>query len=214
MQTLLGPALKYFALFILLYGVLTGISLVPQVGKVCNQLYRSPTEAILGKMLSKAYIQIKAEGSSYETLRVEFASKALVKQQMAEAEKTGQKMANIAGQTNMVNYHNLFLSFFLFYFVLVFLSPITWKEKLFSMAVGTLLYYAYTVFKLYLILLIFFNQPDTLIYQTGDFALRLVKGIRFCMTLGANVLVVLLIWAVLVLRKGNWRAALGRGANV
>lgn len=207
MKTLIGPTIKYFALFILLYGALTGISLIPQVGDWCNGLYRKPTEPILRWMLPKAYLQIKADGAYKETLRIEFASKAAVAAQTANAKKG--VMATIAGTSNDVNFHNLFLSFFLFYVALVLLSPISWKEKIISTVTGTVLYYLYTVFKLYLVQLMVFNQPDIAIYQTGPTALNLVKGIRFCMTLGTNVLVVLLIWAVLVLKKSNWRGLLG-----
>lgn len=207
MKTVIGPAIKYFALFLLLYGALTGISLIPQVGDLCNRLYRTPTEPILGWMLPKAYLQIKADGVYKETLRIEFASKAAVAAQTANAKKGA--MATITGMSNNVNFHNLFLSFFLFYVALVLLSPISWKDKIISMVAGTVLYYLYTVFKLYLIQLMFFNQPDIAIYQTGPTALNLVKGIRFCMTLGTNVLVVLLIWAALVLKKDNWRGLLG-----
>ena len=161
----------------------------------------------MGWMQPTDYLQIKADGVYKETLRIEFASKEAVAAQTANAKKGA--MATITGMSNNVNFHNLFLSFFLFYVALVLLSPISWKDKIISMVAGTVLYYLYTVFKLYLIQLMFFNQPDIAIYQTGPTALNLVKGIRFCMTLGTNVLVVLLIWAALVLKKDNWRGLLG-----
>ena len=204
MKTLVGPALKYLVLFIVLYSVLTAISMVPKVGGFCNRMYRNPTQPILQAMLPKAYLQIKAEGEMNETLRIEFASKSLVEQQLATAKRTGQPMASITGLNNQVNFQNLFLSFFLFYLVLVMLSPISWGKKCWSLVLGTLLYYFYTVFKLYLVELIFFNEPTIAIYQTGETALKLAKGARFFMNLGSNVLVVLVIWAALVLKKGNW----------
>jgi hypothetical protein len=209
MKTLIPAALKYFTLFIVLYGLLTAVSLVPKVGETCNRIYRQPTTTILSKMLPKAYIQMKGEGDYFETLRIEFASKAVVQQQMAIAKKTGQPMANITGTNNLVNFQNLFLSYFLFYAVLVLLSPINWKQKTVSLLVGTVLFYIYTVFKLYLILLIFFNQPDIAIEQTDATTLQIYKNIRFCMTMGTNGLLVLLLWALLVLKKNNWMGLLG-----
>ena len=209
MKTLLPAALKYFTLFIVLYGLLTAISLIPKVGETCNRIYRQPTATILSKMLPKAYIQMKGEGDYFETLRIEFASKAVVKEQMAIAKKTGQPMANITGTNNLVNFQNLFLSYLLFYVVLVLLSPINWIQKIVSLLVGTALFYIYTVFKLYLILLIFFNQPDIAIEQTDATTLQIYKNIRFCMTMGTNGLLVLVLWAVLVLKKNNWMSLLG-----
>ncbi len=209
MKTLIRSALKYFALFVVLYGILTAIVLIPKVGQVCNQWYRSPTQPVLSWMLPKAYLQIKPEGDNFETLNIQFASREQVDRQMTEAKKTGQPMANIVGANNLVNFHNLFLSFLLFYVVLVLLSPISWKSKLIDLVAGSLLFYAYTVIKLYLILLIFFNEGDNPIYQTGATALQIAKNVRFCMTLGTSVLMALLIWAVLVLKRNNWMGLLG-----
>lgn len=210
MKALIGPALKYFVLFVLLYGILTGISMVPAVGEFCNRIYRKPTESILSAMLPAAYLQIKAEGDFYETLRIEFASKAKVQEQMETAKRTGQAMTNVTGIHNQVNFQNLFTSFFLFLVVLVLLSPVSWSQKAKGIIIGTLLYYLHTVFKLYLVELIFFNEPQVAIYQTNSTVLSIAKGIRYCMTLSTNVLVVLVIWAVLVLKKDNWQALLGR----
>ena len=214
MKVLIRPALRYFALFLLLYGVLTGISMVPAVGEFFNRAYRKPTEPILAAMLGKAYLQIKADGDYYETLRIEFASKAQVQEQMAIAKKTGNAMATINGMHNEVNFQNLFTSFFLFLVALVLLSPVSWRQKALGIVMGAVLYYLFTVFKLYLVELIFFNDPKIAIYQTDPTWLSIAKGIRYCLTLSVNVLVVLVIWAGLVLKKDNWSALLGRSGNV
>ena len=211
MKALISPALKYFALFLLTYGILTGISTIPAVGEFFNRIYRKPTEPILAAMLRKAYIQIKAEGDYHETLRIEFASKAQVQEQLAIAQKTGHAMTTVNGMNNQVNLPNLFTSFFLFLVALVLLSPVSWKQKAKGIVLGTILYYSFTVFKLYLVELLFFNEPSIAIYQTDPTLLAIARGIRYCLTLSVNVLVVLLIWAALVLKKDNWKAILERG---
>ncbi len=213
MKAHIGPALKYFALFLLLYGLLTGISMVPAVGEFCNRMYRKPTEPILAALLPKAYLKIKAEGDFYEILRFEFASKAKVQEQMAQAKSSGQAMTTIAGLHNEVNFQNLFTIFFLFLVALVLLSPVGWKQKVKGIVLGTLLYYLFTVFKLYLVELIFFNEPEVAIYHTHPTLLSLATGIRYCLTMSINVLVVLVIWAVLVLKRDNWRGLLGGVEN-
>ncbi len=204
MKDLTGPALRFLGKFLLLFGLLTALTYAPSVGGFLNLAYRKTAEPLLKSALPKAYLQMKAEGPVSETLRIEFASKEKVAQQLAEAKRAGRAAADIKGDNNLVNFHNLFLSFFLFYVSLVTLSPIGWRAKLGATLLGGLLYWGYSVLKLYLVELIFFNEPHIGIYQTGAFALNLAKGLRYCMTLGANVLVVLLLWAGLVLRKGNW----------
>ncbi len=209
MKALLRPALKYFALFIVLYGILTAISMTPAVGEFCNRVYRKPTEPILAALLPKAYLQIKAEGALYDTLRIEFASKAQVSEQIAIAKRTGQAMTRIDGMNNLVNFQNLFTSFFVFLVVLVLLSPASWQQKVKGIVIGTFIYYLYTVFKLYLVELIYFNEPNIAIYQTHPTVLSIAQGIRYWMTVSTNALVVLVIWAVLILKKDNWQALLG-----
>lgn len=213
MKALLRPALRYFALFIVLYGILTAISMTPAVGEFCNRVYRKPTEPILTALLSKAYLQIKAEGALYDTLRIEFASKAQVMEQLAIAKRTGQAMTRIDGMNNLVNFPNLFTSFFVFLVVLVLLSPVSWQQKVTGIVIGTFLYYLYTVFKLYLVELIYFNEPSIAIYQTHPNLLNIAKGIRYWMTVSTNALVVLVIWGLLILKKDNWQALLGNSGK-
>lgn len=213
MKALLGPAIKYFTLFVLIYGTLTAISMAPAVGEWINRMYRKSTEPMLAAMLPQAYLQLKAEGDYSETLRIEFASKAKVREQMAQAGKAGQAMTTITGMHNEVNLQNLFTIFFLLLIVLVLLSPVDWKQKVTGMAIGTVLYYLFTVFKLYLVELIFFNEPAIAINQTHPTLLSIAKGIRYCLTVSVNVLVVLVLWAALVLKKDNWQALLRRGGQ-
>jgi hypothetical protein len=211
MQPLFRAALKYFGLFLLLYGAMTALSLVPSVGATFNAAYRQPTEPILKSLLSKAYLQLKTEDGKPDVLRVEYASKAQVQQQMAEAKQSGQASARIVGRDNLISFYNLFLSFWLFLLALILLSPISWKEKALGMVVGSLQFYLYTVLKVYLAMLVIFNQPDIAIYQTGEFWLKTGQSILYFMTLGTNVLVVLLIWALVAFRRGNWREVLKVG---
>ncbi|MCB0517511.1 MAG: hypothetical protein H6577_02195 [Lewinellaceae bacterium] len=208
MQPILRSALKYFGLFILLYGAMTAISLIPAVGAAFNAAYRQPTEPILKSLFSKAYLQLKTEQGKPDVIRVEYASKLQVQQQMEEAKLTGKAAASITGRDNLISFYNLFLSFWLFLAALVLLSPISWKEKGIGLLAGTVLFYLYTVLKVYLAQLSLFNQPDIAIYQTGEFWLNTSRSILYFMTLGTNVLVVLLIWALVAFRKGNWRELL------
>ena len=60
MRSILTAGLKYFLWFLLLYGALTAVSLIPQVGAACNAIYRQPTEWLLKGLFPKAYLHLKA----------------------------------------------------------------------------------------------------------------------------------------------------------
>lgn len=208
MQSIIRSAIKYFSFFLLLYGAMILLSLIPSVGSFCNQVYRQPTESILKTLLPKAYLQLKQVEGNPQMIKVEFASKAVIQQQQREAKGSGKLKIDIKGFDYKIDFYNLFLSFFLFLTALILLSPISLKEKGWSLLMGTVLFYLYTVFKIYLASLSEFNQPATAIYQTGDGLLSVVRSVLFFMTLGTNVLVVLILWIVLVFRKNNWKELL------
>ncbi len=209
MQDIVKNALKYFGFFILLYGALTLISLIPVVGSFFNNIYRQSTQPILQTTLPKAYIQLKSEKNNPDLIRVEFASKEKVRQQIEAARKAGRASAPIQGNTFEFGFYNLFLIFFLFLFSLILLSPLNLKEKIIGILIGSILFYLYSVFKMHLALLSHFNEPEIAVYNTGDTALNITQSILYFMSLGMNVLVVLVIWAVLVFRKNNWKELLG-----
>jgi hypothetical protein len=54
----------------------------------------------------------------------------------------------------------------------------------------------------------FFNNPAADIYHASEFWVSVIKGINEFLTLGINMLVVILLWAGLVFRKNNWRRLL------
>jgi hypothetical protein len=214
MQQIIKNALKYFGIFILIYGTLTAISLLPAVGSAFNYIYRQPSQFILQTALPKAYLQLKSEKNTPDLIRAEFASKEKVQQQIEEAKKTGQAKTPVQGNSFEFGFYNLFLSFILFLFVLILLSPLNKKEKIISILIGTLIFYFYSVFKMYLALLSHFNEPEIAIYHTGESTLKFAQSILYYMSLGTNMLVVLIIWAVFVFRKNNWNALFGAPSSI
>lgn len=206
MKSILRPAIKFFLAFLLLYSVLIGLSLLPQVTGFMNKMYQKPTEPILKSLLSKAYLQLRSDAASPEVIWVEYASRQQVESQMQQASAEGQKAMSVQGNNTKVEFYNLFLTFFLFFVALMVLSPLDLKSKLWKMLAGAFLYYLYTVFKMWLALLNTFNQPEVGIYHLGAFSSKIIQSVLSFMTLGINLLVVLLLWIVLVFDKSNWEA--------
>lgn len=207
MRSILTAGLKYFLWFLLLYGALTAVSLIPQVGAACNAIYRQPTEWLLKGLFPKAYLHLKARPGDADAIVVEYASKEKIAQAQMEARTSGGQV-QIPGKITDMKFYNMFLSFHLFFVALMLLSPITWKEKLTGIVIGSVLFYLFTVFRISLSLIVLFNQPDVAIYQTGAFWLNTSKSILYFLTLGVKVLVVLLLWVLLAFRKQNWKELL------
>jgi hypothetical protein len=205
MKSILRPALKFFLTFLLLYAVVIGISLVPQVSAFFNKIYRQPTQPILQTTLPKAHLQLRTDEADPGIFWVDYASKQQVEEQMKQASASGQKVMDVQGNNAKIEFYYLFLSFYLFFLVLMVLSPIDIKSKLIRILIGTFVFYFYTVFKTWLALLDTFNQPEIGIYHLGDFTAKIVHASIAGMTLGVNLLVVLLLWVVLVFNKNNWQ---------
>ena len=214
MKISLHPALRYFLAFFLLYSALVGISLIPRVGFFCNALYQGPTEPILQSLFSKAYLQLKTDEVNPDILRIEFASKAQVEAQMAQAREGSQRSFMVKGLNTEVQFYNLFLTFYLFFVVLLVLSPLGIWGKIGRLLVGTVIYYFYTVFKIWLQLMSTFNEPEIAIYNTGELSLRIIRSTLSGMTLGINILFVLVLWILLVFNKDNWSAFMQKVAKI
>jgi hypothetical protein len=206
MKPLITAGLKYFLYFCLLYGVLTAISLIPSIGHVCNKLYQKPTAFILKSVFSKAYLQLSGEKDNADVIKVEYASKEKVQAQWRSTRQgINSKPVEVTGKLYEFRFYNTFLSFYLFFVALMLLSPLPPKEMLIGIIIGSVLYYLFSVFRVGMALLFFFNEPAVDIYHCSDFWVGVLKSINNGLTLGINVLVVIVLWAGLAFRKGNWR---------
>lgn len=208
MRPVLRAALRYFLTFFLLYSILIGISLIPRVGFMLNNLYQGPTEPILKGLFSRAYLQLRADEADPNIIWMQYASKKEVMEQMAQAQ--GQRSMMVQGRNSPLHFYNLFLTFYLFFFALMVLSPVRIGPKMGKLVLGTVIFYLYTVFKIWLQLMITFNEPETAIYSTAEFPLKIIRWCLSGMTLGANILFVLILWIVLVFNRNNWQAFLER----
>lgn len=205
MKPIIIAGLKYFLFFCLLYGTLTALSLIPQVGKTLNDIYRKPTQRILTSLFDKAHLQLGADKNDVDIIRVEYASKKMVQQQMRSAGKTN---VQINGRLYEFSFYNTFLSFYIFLLVLMLLSPLPRKEMLIGLLVGSILFYLFSVFRTSIALLFFFNDPVVDIYHYSDFWVEAIRKLNNFLTLGINLLIVLVLWITLAFRKKNWKKLL------
>lgn len=209
MNTAISAGLKFFLRFFIAYSVLTGISLIPQVGSFFNNLYRQPTQKGLQLFFPKAHIQLAPDKKDHGIIRVEYASKEKVEEyQRLNRQGANKGTVYLPGKLYEFKFYNLFLGFFVFFVALMIFSPLPRKELAISLVIGTILFYLYTFFKAALTLFVLFNKANIAIYQSSPNLLRFMKALLYPQTLGLSVLIVLLIWAALVFRKGNWKALL------
>ncbi|MCG8329592.1 MAG: hypothetical protein MI974_17990 [Chitinophagales bacterium] len=205
MKPIIIAGLKYFFFFCLLYGTLTALSLIPQVGKTLNDIYRRPTQRILTSLFDKAHLQLGSDRNDVDIIRVEYASKKMVQQQMRSAGKTN---VQINGRLYEFSFYNTFLSFYIFLLVLMILSPLPRKEMLIGLLAGSILFYLFSVFRTSIALLFFFNDPVVDIYHYSDFWVEAIRKLNNFLTLGINLLIVLVLWITLAFRKKNWKKLL------
>lgn len=205
MKPILIAGLKYLLYFCLLYGTLTALSLIPQVSHTLNSIYRTPTEAILKKAFPSVYLHLKADEADADIIQVEYISQ----KRLAEIrQSTGRNTVKVQGKFYEFYFYNTFLSFYIFFLALMLLSPLPRKELATGLIAGTILYYLFSVFRVIMALAFFFNNPAADIYHASEFWVSVIKGINEFLTLGINMLVVILLWAGLVFRKNNWRRLL------
>jgi hypothetical protein len=205
MKPILIAGLKYLLYFCLLYGTLTALSLIPQVSHTLNSIYRTPTEAILKKAFPSVYLHLKADEADADIIQVEYISQ----KRLAEIRQSaGRNTVKVQGKFYEFYFYNTFLSFYIFFLALMLLSPLPRKELATGLIAGTILYYLFSVFRVIMALAFFFNNPAADIYHASEFWVSVIKGINEFLTLGINMLVVILLWAGLVFRKNNWRRLL------
>ena len=159
-------------------------------------------------LFPKAYLQLRTDGSDPAIFWVEYASREQVMEQMARARDQSRQSMTVKGLNSPVHFFNLFLTFYWLFIALMVISPIPLWEKVGKLLIGTVLFYFYTVFKIWLQLMSTFNQPEIAIYSTGEGALRIIRACLSGLTLGANILVVLVLWVALVFNRDNWAAFL------
>lgn len=208
------PLIKYFLGFLLLYSLLFGLFSLTSVAKVTADAYRPPTLMLLQVFLPKAHLQLEPDAppeSDPYTIRAVFISKAKVEEFKAQAKQQGAGQVTLDATEYDIYFHLLFTSFWLFLLSLILLTPFGWKDKLLGILIGSLLFYLYTVFKIYIFLLDLFNRSQYDMYKLGETGSKVVEGLSYVLkSLGLSAFVVIFIWVLVAFRKSNWRALLGK----
>lgn len=205
MKGILKTISIFFAAFAFLYLSLVLFSLTPSVASMLNKTYLLPTEPLLKGMLSKARMDFKEDQEDPAILFIQYYSKKEIAEQTEIARQSGQTNLNIKGNNFKVDLNNLFYTFWLFFVALMILSPVPVKSKVIYLISGSLIFYLYTVFKLWISLKVAMSSPGIEIYHLQGLGLKFAQVILPVMTLGMNLLVVLFIWGFLVFNKDNWQ---------
>jgi hypothetical protein len=204
MKPIFRFALRYLLAFLILFVFLTSISLIPKVGAFCNLAYRKSAEPILKTLLPKAYLQLKPAVNSPDVIRIEYASKKQVDEQVRVAKLAAKEVTAINGMEVTIKFYNTFLGFYIFLTTLILISPVSWKQKFYNLVVGSILFYLYKIFRIYLILLNAFALPNIGIYNLTAFENKAVQSLLFFLTMGTDTVVLLILWAILTFRNKNW----------
>lgn len=207
-----GPLLKYLGLFIVLYFALLALCSIPSVSAGMANAYRGLSRPVIESIFPDAYLRFNgddAEKANPNIIRVVYASQAEVDRQTELARQQGTKSLRMNAASYDLYFNLLYTTFFLFLLTLILITPISWKGKAWSLLWGTLLFTAFTLFKVAIFLLDQFNKSSMDMYQlnesTGDFVANLALLLK---SLGFSSFIVILIWVLVAFRRSNWSQVL------
>lgn len=204
--------LKYFGLFLLLYFVLFGMFSTLPVATFTNNFYRSITTPILQSFFPKAYLKLEKDSppeSDIFTIRAVFTSKQKIAEAQQAARQQGAAKVDMKAQEYDIYLHRLFTSFILFLFSLILITPIGWKQKIVAVLIGGILFYAFSVLKIFIFLADLFNRSGLDVYNLSETGGAIIEGISYTIkSLGMSALVVVVIWVLVAFRKSNWKGIL------
>lgn len=199
---------KYFGWFLLVYSILFALFSWQPVASSTNNIYRSLTTPILQSFFPKAYLKLEKDAppeSDIYTIRAVFTSQAAIEAAKQAARQKGAAKTDLKAQEYDLYLHRLFTSFWLFLISLIVITPIQWKQKLVAILSGSLLFYGYTVLKIFIFLADLFNRSDLDIYTLSATGGQLVEGISYvAKSLGTSALIVVILWILTAFRKSNW----------
>ncbi len=204
--------LKYFGFFLLVYGVLFGVFSTTPVATLTNNSYRAVAGPILASIFPKAYLKLEQDAppeSEIFTIRAVFTSKKKIEESKQQARQQGSTKVDLKAQEYDIYLHRLFTSFLLFLISLIAITPINIKQKIVAVLIGSILFFTYSVFKIFIFLLDLFNRSSFEMYKLNETGSNLTEGISYVLkSLGTSAFVVVLIWIFVAFRKSNWKEVL------
>ena len=203
---------KYFGIFLIIYAVLYGVSITMPVATFTNNAYRAITAPILQSIFPKAYLKLEHDSppeSDIYTIRAVFTSKKIIEEAQQAARQQGATKVDLKAQEYDIYLHRMFTTFVIFLISFILITPIGWKQKILAIIFGSLLFYIYTVFKIYIFLADLFNRSGLGIYDMSATGGNIVEGISYVIkSLGMSALIVVIIWVLTAFRKSNWKGIL------
>lgn len=198
----MSPA-KTLLKFILIFAVVYGILILPNLGKVYAGFIRSQGEFFFGSFRKNGVVRF--EPNQEVKNKWEFRNKMFLFNQLhfVHSQRTGASYTKIKVYSSW--YQNyLFIALFL---SLTIATPIVWKRKLIALAAGFLLLHVYVLFTFYIHLLYKFNSyPDLEVVHLSSFGQKVVNLLYPILVLspGSGLFMAVLIWMVVCFKKGDF----------
>lgn len=203
------PLMKYLGLFLLLYFVLYGIFSYAPIAKASSGIYRATTQPIMETFFPQAYLKMETDNASNpdpNLIRLVYAGQEEIRKETELAKQRGDRKINMKATECDLFFNLFFTTFFVFLAALIIVTPISIKDKILALLVGSFIFYLYTIFKLGVFLLDLFNDSTYQMYKFGDSGTAFFEGFKNLLTsLGFSSFIVILIWVFVAFRKSNWR---------
>jgi hypothetical protein len=203
-----------FLIFIGVYLALTFLFKVPAFQNAFSSVYCSGAAKFLDITLWDGFFQVTPNVDKNEIeqglIKVVYGNKAKVNEQISQARFLGQKKTDLVLREFKVKFEEFFLFMPLFFLALLSVTPITLRKKLKNAAIGMLLIFLFSWFKLRLHTLFHFTEVPLGVYEAKGFSLQLLTAVYNNFNIGVGFLFVTLIWGVLCFSGKNWKEMLGR----
>lgn len=201
--------LKSFGIFLVIFSGLIWVFTRSAALDAGMNAYRSVAESTMKTLFSKTNMYsepVKMKDGRKGVFRLVMTNDAELQKQIKIAKQKGQKKVDVEGKEFFVDYQLFFLTFWLFLTALIIATPIAWKTKLISFLISSLIFFIYSLIRLYILMLQFLsNEVDIGIYQYNDFWSGLIESIAGTQKVGFSALVVFLIWLGFTVRKLDWK---------
>lgn len=196
--------LKHFFYFLLAFGTLFWGSTRSTVIKKGAEKYCGMVTPVMQKAFSATNMYsepVKMRNKKDGIFRLVMANDAELQKQIAVAKTQGIKELKVDGKEFFVDYQLFFLMSWVFLLALLIATPMTPKNKTWSLLGGSIIFLLYTMLRLYLMMLDFLsNQVDIGIYQYDDFWSSVIKNVASTQKLGFSILVVFVIWIAFAIK--------------
>ena len=205
--------LRSFLPFVLVFMVLSMLSMVPFIQKTFYPVFENFSVSLLNTQITDVYFKSKPKSLQtdldYNTIVVLFNSKKVITAIANEAKRRN-LMAQYDYQGFKINIDETFLSPLIFFISLLIFTPGTLKRKLISLMAGMFLILCFSYLMVYFKGLFMVGKSGVRDFQYSQNDVNFFQAMHFFFSPVTVVSVVLITWVLVAFRKSDLKKLFDR----